>query len=76
MTHQSLNLFDHSAKYALLPVWMLTTRWKGETYMFAMNGQTGRMIGDLPVSKGRAAAWFGGITGVCFAIFAALAMLV
>lgn len=76
VTHQSLNLFDHSAKYALLPVWMLTTRWKGETYMFAMNGQTGRMIGDLPVSKGRAAAWFGGITGVCFVIFAALAMLV
>ena len=39
--------------YALLPVWMLSTRWKGKSFLFAMNGQTGRLIGDLPVDKGR-----------------------
>ena len=26
--------------------------------LFAMNGQTGRLIGDLPVDKGRVAVWF------------------
>ena len=36
-------------KYALYPVWILNTNWKGTNYVFAMNGQTGKMIGDLPV---------------------------
>ena len=39
--------------YALLPVWLLVTNWNGNRYVFAMNGQTGKMIGDLPVDKGR-----------------------
>lgn len=39
--------------YALLPVWMLNTKWNGKDYLFAMNGQTGRLVGDLPMSWGR-----------------------
>ncbi len=42
-----------SASYALLPVWLLVTKWNNKTYQFAMNGQTGKMVGDLPVSAGR-----------------------
>lgn len=37
--------------YALLPVWMLHTRWNGEDFLFAMNGQTGKLVGDLPCDK-------------------------
>jgi len=36
-------------QYGLFPVWFLNTRWKGENYSFVMNGQTGKMIGDLPL---------------------------
>ncbi|MBR3181291.1 MAG: hypothetical protein IKF56_01395 [Eggerthellaceae bacterium] len=39
--------------YALLPVWMLHTKWKGTDYLFAMNGQTGKLIGDLPIDQGK-----------------------
>ena len=35
--------------YALLPVWMLNTKWNGKEFLFAMNGQTGKLIGDLPM---------------------------
>ena len=49
-------------QYALLPVWMLNTRWKGQDYLFAMNGQTGKMVGDLPMDKGRFWALFAAIT--------------
>ena len=28
-----------------------------------MNGQTGKIVGDLPVSKGKMAAWFFGLAG-------------
>ena len=37
--------------YALFPVWMLSTSWNGKSYLFAMNGQTGRLVGELPCSK-------------------------
>ena len=40
-------------RYSLLPVWMLHTRWNGNDYLFAMNGQTGKLIGDLPIDKGK-----------------------
>ena len=41
---------------------MLHTRWHDKDFLFAMNGQTGRLIGDLPVDKAKAAAWFAGIS--------------
>ena len=43
--------------YALLPVWMLHTRWNDEDYLFAMNGQTGRLVGDLPVYGTKVMIW-------------------
>ena len=39
--------------YAMMPVWMLSTNWNGKDYKFAMNGQTGKMVGDLPVDNGK-----------------------
>ncbi len=45
------------AKYALYPVWILNTTWNGNKYTFAMNGQTGKFVGDLPVDKGAATRW-------------------
>lgn len=37
--------------YAMLPVWILTTRYEGKPYTFMMNGQTGKFVGSLPVDK-------------------------
>jgi DNA-directed RNA polymerase subunit RPC12/RpoP len=62
--HSSIKLDESKATYALLPVWLLTTKWQGKKYVFAMNGQTGKMVGDLPVDKGKCLArlfTFGGI---------------
>ena len=42
---------------AMLPVWMLHTTWNGQDFLFAMNGQTGKFVGDLPISKAKAAAF-------------------
>lgn len=43
------------------PVWMLNTKWNGKDFLFAMNGQTGRLVGELPVSRGRFWALFAAI---------------
>ena len=48
--------------YALFPVWLLSTTWKGNHYLFGMNGQTGKFVGNLPVDKGIFTKWFLGLT--------------
>lgn len=35
--------------YVLLPIWILTYLYKGKTYLFTMNGQTGKVFGQLPL---------------------------
>lgn len=50
-------------KYALYPVWLLNTTWNGNKYIFAMNGQTGKFVGDLPVDKGKYWRYFGTVCG-------------
>ena len=52
------------ASYALYPVWILNTTWNGRKYTFAMNGQTGKFVGDLPVDKGIYAKYFAAIAAV------------
>ena len=51
----TVQLTNGNVKYALYPVWVLNTDWNGKKYTFAMNGQTGKLVGDLPLDK--AAAW-------------------
>ena len=48
---KSVGIRRGKVHYALLPVWLLSTRWNGQNFLFAMNGQTGKMVGDLPVDK-------------------------
>ena len=49
------------AKYALYPVWLLNTEYKGEKLTFAMNGQTGKIVGNIPASKAKLAGLFAGL---------------
>ena len=51
VTRSNIRTSNAKVKYALYPVWMLTTNWEGKRYIFAMNGQTGKFVGDLPMSK-------------------------
>lgn len=53
-----------SVKYALYPVWLLNTAWNNKNYTFAMNGQTGKFVGDLPLDKAAFWKWFGILTAV------------
>ena len=50
-THENFN--KTSCNYALMPIWMMTYSLGGKNYIFAMNGQTGKVFGALPVSKGK-----------------------
>ena len=57
-----IQLQQGQVRQVLLPVWLLNTRWRDQTYTFAMNGQSGLFIGDLPTDKGRVWKYLLGIT--------------
>lgn len=65
----NIQLHNGKTKYALYPVWILNTEWNGENYIFAMNGQTGKFVGNLPVDKAAAAKWIIS-RGIVFSIIA------
>lgn len=55
------------AWYALFPVWILNTTWRDKKYVFAMNGQTGKFVGDLPADRSLKLKWqliYGGVFAV------------
>lgn len=50
----SINLNNTKKQYVLLPVWMLNVKYKDKIYTLAMNGQTGKMVGNIPIDKKKA----------------------
>ena len=57
-----------SWNYTLLPVWVITYKYNGKILPFAINGQTGKTYGSLPVSKGKLAILFGIVAVAVFAL--------
>lgn len=72
----SIQLSNNRVKYALLPVWLLHTKWNGQDYLFAMNGQSGKMVGNLPCDKAAYKKWLFGLTGVIGAVMYAVLFLI
>ena len=70
--HTSIQLQNGRARYALYPVWILNTQWNGQKFTFGINGQTGKIAGDLPMDKGLLRKWQLGVgaavTAAAFAI--------
>lgn len=74
-TRRNVNVSHSRVRYVLMPVWILNTRYNGKLYTFAMNGQTGKITGSLPICPKRTAAWFAGLTAAFTAVTAALMLL-
>lgn len=65
-TETQVDTTTRRADYVLLPVWMVRYNYKNAEYTFAMNGQTGKVVGKPPISKGKVTSWLAGITAVGF----------
>ncbi|MBQ6824414.1 MAG: hypothetical protein IJP27_07160 [Clostridia bacterium] len=72
----TIRLENGLARYALFPVWILNTTWKGKTYTFAMNGQSGKFVGDLPLDWKAWWRWFLGVSAAVSAVVFGLLALV
>lgn len=54
----NLKYDKNNTNYIMLPVWMVNINYNNKTYTFAMNGQTGKMVGNIPISMGKVIMWF------------------
>ncbi len=69
------NLKREGTNYTLLPVWMYFYQYRGKTYRFYVNGQTGKVVGKTPVSKEKVIAY--GLSAMAYiSVIAALAISV
>ena len=72
---KQLQVKHSKAKYVLLPVWMLHTKFQDKTYVFAMNGQSGKMTGTLPIDKKRMWGWFSAVAAGVAAVVSLIQMI-
>lgn len=70
-----INIQRAEEKYGLLPVWKYNYRYKGEEYPFYVNGQTGKIVGTVPLSTKKVWAYAGTIWACLTVICTCLAML-
>lgn len=73
--HKDINLRKLKSEYTLMPVWMVCYDYKKTEHNFAMNGQTGKVVGRPPLSAGKIAAWFLGISIGSFTIMRIITFL-
>lgn len=48
-------------EYSLMPIWMLNYKYRDKNYVYAMNGNTGKLYGELPVSLPKIAIFASGL---------------
>lgn len=51
--NRDYDIRQRSAEYVLFPVWMVYYDYDNLEYTFAMNGQTGKIVGTPPLSKSK-----------------------
>ena len=70
-----VNIYQAQYAYALYPVWILNTQWNGQKFTFGINGQTGKIAGDLPMDKSKFWTWLVGVSGAVTAAAFAISYL-
>lgn len=73
---QDIRSRDSDISYSLLPVWKYDYTYNGQDYPFYINGQTGKIVGNTPISKGKALVYTGTIFGCMLAILVMAGLLI
>lgn len=57
--HNRISETERKTYFGLLPVWKYLYTYKDKEYPFYVNGQTGKIVGTAPISKGKVWAYAG-----------------
>lgn len=69
-----VNFSGGKIRYSLLPVWMLNIKYNGQNYQYAINGQTGKTVGNYPVCKKKRNLYFLKVFAIAAAVGIAAAL--
>jgi DNA-directed RNA polymerase subunit RPC12/RpoP len=72
---KSIDIRKLRADYTLFPVWMVCYDYRKAEHIFAMNGQTGKIVGKPPLSAAKIMLWFSGISSGAFLVMRLLTLL-
>jgi hypothetical protein len=68
ITNNTISGNKSNTEYVLLPVWMVNVKYMNKYYTFAMNGQTGEIVGNIPLNKTKVVLWSIGLFIIIFAL--------
>ena len=68
-----INFSGGKIRYSLLPVWMLNIKYMNKNYNFAVNGQTGKVVGEYPVDNGKKWRYFAKVAAISYIAAAVIA---
>ena len=68
LVSKDIRMENCDVKYVLLPVYVLNCKYGDKKYRYAINGQTGKVVGELPISKKKAAGRFFSAFLIAFAV--------
>ena len=57
LASNNLTVNKADSDYIMLPVFMVNIKYRDKMYTFAMNGQTGKIVGDLPLGRKEVILW-------------------
>lgn len=72
---RNVSVQEKDSHYVLFPVWMVCYDYKKSEHTFAMNGQTGKIVGKPPLSAQKIALWLAGISTSSFLIMRLLTLI-
>ncbi len=73
--HKSIEPVNTNTQYCLLPVWKYIYKYKEQLYPFYINGQTGKIIGKVPISGKKVWAYGATLWGCLTAIILLLGVI-
>lgn len=53
LKNESNDISNHTSEYVMMPVWLLNVNHNGKKYTYAINGQSGKITGKLPLDKAK-----------------------
>lgn len=74
--NKDINTIERSSYYTLFPIWMICYDYNKSEHIFAMNGQTGKVVGKPPISYPKVAMWFTGIFSTIFLLFKLISFMI
>lgn len=76
ITKSNISSSNQNCEYVMLPVYMVNVKYKDKFYIFAMNGESGEFVGNIPLDKKKAFIMFAFVFALIFIIILVISYII